>query len=106
VKRRARAVTVVLALASWPLVSAAQLRVTGERPECVRASALARYGAMAYDHWVHVENGCPATVRCRVSTDVNPAVTEITLEPGQQRDVATFHGSPASVFSATVACEQ
>lgn len=86
-------------------IATAQLRVNGERPACLRASALARFGAMAYDHWVHLENGCPATVRCRVSTDVNPEVTEVSLEPSQQRDIATFHGSPASVFTATVDCE-
>lgn len=103
--RRARAVSALLLALSVPALALGQVRVVGERPDCVRASAVARFGAMAYDHWVHVENTCPTTVRCTVSTDVNPSPTALELEPGQQRDVATFHGSPASAFVATVACE-
>lgn len=103
--RRARAITSLLLGLSVPVLASAQVRVVGERPDCVRASAVARFGAMAYDHWVHVENTCATSVRCTVSTDVNPAPTALELAPGQQRDVATFHGSPASAFVATVACE-
>ena len=88
-----------------PTLAVAQTRVVGERPDCVHVSAVARYGAMAYDHWVHVENACAVTVRCTVSTDVNPTPTALELTPAQQRDVATFHGSPASAFVATVTCE-
>lgn len=99
--RRAVLVVCVLGL---PLVALAQTRVVGERPDCVHATAIARYGAMAYDHWVHVENTCPNTVRCTVHTDVNPTPTSIELEAGQSRDVATFHGSPATAFVATVEC--
>ncbi len=94
--------TIGLAL---PALALAQARVVGERPACVRVSAVARFGAMAYDHWVHVENTCSVGVRCTVSTDVNPTASTLELAPGQQRDVATFHGSPASAFVATVTCE-
>ena len=100
-----RRVLLVLAVLALPLTAWAQARVTGTRPDCVRVEAVARFGAMAYDHWVHLENGCERPVRCRVHTDVNPEVTALELAPGERRDVATFHGSPASVFVATVDCE-
>jgi hypothetical protein len=100
-----RRVVLVLAVFAIPLAAWAQVRVEGERPACVRVEASARFGAMAYDHWVHLENGCDRAVRCRVRTDVNPEVSTVALEPGARRDVATFHGSPASVFVATVDCE-
>lgn len=99
-----RRLLLVLSVLALPLVALAQTRVVGERPDCVHATAIARYGAMAYDHWVHVENTCPSAVRCTVSTDVNPTPTAIELDPGQSRDVATFHGSPATAFVATVEC--
>ena len=100
-----RRVLLVLAVFALPLSAWAQARVPGERPDCVRVEAIARFGAMAYDHWVHLENGCDRAVRCRVRTDVNPEVSTVDLEPGARRDVATFHGSPASTFVATVDCE-
>ena len=103
--RRERAILIVVFGLAVPALAGAQVRVVGERPDCLHASALARFGAMAYDHWVHVENTCATTVRCTVSTDVNPVPTTLELTPGQQRDVATFHGSPASAFVATVSCE-
>jgi hypothetical protein len=100
--RRALLVLVVLAL---PLTAWAQARVVGERPDCVRVEAVARYGAGAYTHWVHLENRCDRGVTCRVHTDVNPAVTTVELAAGATRDVSTFLGSPAYAFVATVDCE-
>jgi hypothetical protein len=102
---RIQAIGALLIALVIPVLVLAQVRVVGERPDCVHASAVARFGAMAYDHWVHVESTCSVTVHCTVSTDVNPVATSLELTPGQQRDVATFHGSPASAFVATVACE-
>lgn len=81
-------------------------RVVGERPECVRAEAIARFGAMAFDHWVHLENTCGRPVTCTVFTDVNPVPVEVALSSGASHDVATFHGSPASAFTATVNCTE
>lgn len=101
-----RRLTLVLALLAVPVLALAQASMTGERPDCVRASAVARFGAMAYDHWVHVENTCPTTVHCTVFTDVNPVPVDLDLANGASRDVATFHGSPASAFTATVNCSR
>lgn len=101
-----RRTLLVLTLLSLPLVALAQGRVIGERPECVRAEAIPRFGAMAYDHWVHLENTCGTTVHCTVSTDVNPVPVELDLSAGASRDLSTFHGSPASAFVATVSCTQ
>jgi hypothetical protein len=91
-----------------PLIGTAQsgTRVVGERPECVHADAIARFGAMAFDHWVHLENTCGRPVTCTVFTDVNPVPVEVPLASGATHDVATFHGSPASAFTATVNCPE
>ena len=113
--RRASPLRVVLGLFALTLLglsagssgierASAQPRVVGERPECVVVRVSARYGAMAYDHWVQLESRCASTLTCSVRTDVNPAPTELRLEPGARRDVATFHGSPATEFVATVDC--
>lgn len=77
----------------------------GDRPDCVHAWGEARYGALGYDHYVHVRNGCDRAVRCDVSTDVNPTPTRVRVEAGRATEVLTFRGSPASSFRATAACE-
>jgi hypothetical protein len=71
--------------------------------ECVKHTIEARYVA-GYDHLVHLKNECSRRASCKVSTDVNPEVQNVTLAPGKSATVLTFRGSPASTFQATVAC--
>jgi hypothetical protein len=68
-----------------------------------RAEAFAR-GA-GYNHLVHLESACAETVRCHVSSEVNPAGVDETLAPGAKSTVTLFQGSPASTFKAAVTCK-
>lgn len=86
-------------------VALAQGAVEGDRPACVQVTATPRAQAYGYDHVVVVRNGCEAQVTCRVSSDVNPAVTTLAIPPGGSRDTLLWRGSPASAFVATVTCE-
>ncbi|MEM6956639.1 MAG: hypothetical protein AAF645_13175 [Myxococcota bacterium] len=54
---------------------------------------------------MHIENSCDRAVRCSVATDVDTAPTNVTVAAGEQSDVATRIGSPASTFEAVVDCE-
>jgi hypothetical protein len=74
-------------------------------PGCIKARAYARYAAGAYDHIVELESACEKTAQCNVSTDVNPDPIDIEVPGGETREVLTFRGSPAYVFSATVRCK-
>jgi hypothetical protein len=76
----------------------------GDRPDCVIASATSGLGVYGNNLSVNVRNTCAYEVTCRVSSDVNPAVTEIHLAPGRSTDVAQFRESPARVFEARVEC--
>ncbi len=76
----------------------------GDRPDCVFASSTSSLGVYGNNLAVSVQNRCAYAVTCRVSADVNPAVTEIHLAPGASQDVGVFRESPARVFVATVTC--
>lgn len=84
----------------------AQGAVEGTRPACARASAEVRSTGYAYNHVVIVENRCEVRVVCRVSTDVTPEPSLMSVEPGQRSETLTRRGSPASRFTATVDCTQ
>jgi hypothetical protein len=75
-------------------------------PECVRVRTEARYVAYGYDHIVEVENACEKAVDCTITTDVNPASSNLAVPPRQTRSVTTFRGSPAREFKADVACHE
>lgn len=77
----------------------------GNLPDCVHVRAEARWGAAAYNHIVVVENTCGSLARCQVATNVNPERTRVDVPPGQTREVVTFRGSPARVFTPRVSCE-
>ena len=53
---------------------------------------------------VHITNGCDRPVRCQMSTNVNPQVQEITVQPRTSADVSTYMGSPAREFTPNVHC--
>ncbi|MCB9730874.1 MAG: hypothetical protein H6744_14720 [Deltaproteobacteria bacterium] len=95
-------------MASMTMIALAMLGLTAggdDAVSCVshRSEAFAR-GA-GYNHLVHLESACNETVRCHVSSDVNPEGVDATLAPGAKETVTLFQGSPASGFKATVTCK-
>jgi hypothetical protein len=74
-------------------------------PPCIDVRAYARYGAGAYDHIVHIENGCDKDAHCEVATDVSPEVITTTVPAGEGEDLVTFRGSPSTEFHARVKCD-
>ena len=72
---------------------------------CIHTLSEARYGALGYNHIVHVANECAVSAECLVSTDVNPEPKKIEVLAHGRVDVVTFLGSPARVFSPRVACK-
>jgi hypothetical protein len=76
-----------------------------EKQACVSFSAEARLRNYAHDHLVRLLSRCRATVRCAVSTDVNPEGVEVEVRPSEHLEVLTYRGSPAREFEARVECE-
>lgn len=72
---------------------------------CVEVRGEVRYGALAYDHIVHLKNVCDVAFLCTVKTDVNPQPIVVTVPARQEVEVLTFRGSPARVFVPYVTCE-
>ncbi len=50
-------------------------------PTCVRIWPEARYGAIGYNHIVHIANACERAVTCSVATDVNPTPVDVAVGP-------------------------
>ena len=75
-----------------------------EGPACVTFSTEARFVGLAYNHIVHIANGCGVPKSCTVATNVNPQPQAVTVPSGSTVDVVTFIGSPASTFTASVLC--
>jgi hypothetical protein len=73
--------------------------------ECVSVTHEARYRNYGYDHIVHLANTCGAGVTCKVSTDVNPEPTTVSLKKGDKQSVVTFTGSPAREFKPQTECK-
>jgi hypothetical protein len=72
--------------------------------KCIKFWAEARYGALAWNHLVHVANICPAAAECAVSTDVNPEPQQVAVAGNTEVIVSTFMGSPARTFTPRVKC--
>jgi hypothetical protein len=106
--RPARCLAVLAFLLAPPLATdanSAPARPTPDAPECVKHRTEARYRNLGYDHLVYVRNGCDKRVVCRVSTSVNSEPIEVSLNPGEERELLTWRGSPAREFTARVACQ-
>ena len=84
-----------------PLVAAN----AGTTPECVAVSGRAIYGALAYNHWVYIDNGCEQSASCTVRTDVAPDSIEVEVAAGAREEVTTFLGATASEFTPNVDCQ-
>jgi hypothetical protein len=78
--------------------------VDAGQPACVSLATEARFVGFAYNHIVHVFNGCSVTETCTVSTNVNPEPQTVTVPSASRAEVLTFRGSPASAFTADVQC--
>ena len=99
--RGALSFSVVVALA---LAVAHGSRAADSADTCVRFWAEAHYGALGYNHLVHVANSCSADAECDVSTDVNPDAQKVTVAAKSETVVTTFMGSPARAFKPRVKC--
>jgi hypothetical protein len=93
------AALVFVTLGALPLAASAQ----APNP-CVHAWGEARYGAVGYNHLVHLENSCAVDADCVVSTDVNPQPQTVAVPAKSEVIVNTFLGSPARVFVPHVTC--
>jgi hypothetical protein len=89
-----------------PPVAAAGFATDAPKPSCVHFGGEARYRRFAYDHIVHLVSSCHRVAACRVSTDVNPAVVVVAVEPGEQLEVVTLRSSPTSDFAPLVQCSR
>jgi hypothetical protein len=76
----------------------------GSADSCVRYWGEARYGALGYNHIVHIANSCVAAAECVVSTDVNPDEQRVMVAGRSEALVSTFLGSPARTFTPRVKC--
>jgi hypothetical protein len=106
--RAAAVAAIMLRLAlAFALVASAAV---GHEPDaeaadsCIRYWGEVRYGALAYNHIVHIANSCTADAECVVSTDVNPDEQRVTVGGKSEVLVTTFLGSPARTFKPKVAC--
>ena len=70
----------------------------------VEVRAEARYGALGYNHIVHLKNLCDWQELCSVATDVNPSPVQAAVPPHVEVEVLTFRGSPATAFVPRVTC--
>ena len=101
------AISVVVAL-TLALASTGAIAESSEPLEsanaCIKFWGEVRYGALGYNHLVHVANACSAAAECDVSTDVNPEVQRVTVAGRSEELVTTFLGSPARTFAPHVKC--
>jgi hypothetical protein len=82
----------------------APLPADAPQPACVTFSTEARFVGLAYNHIVHLANGCDVPQSCTVTTDVNPEPQTVAVPPRSTVQVVTFIGSPARTFTAAVQC--
>jgi hypothetical protein len=99
--RVAHLVFTALALA---VLAAPRAATAQSADSCIKYSAEVRYGAMGYNHLVHVTNSCAVPADCVVSTDVAPEPLKTAVGPKSEVVVTTFLGSPARVFTPHVKC--
>ena len=100
------AVAVLTSLWTSPIAVPLERSMLAETPRlaCVGFWTEARFAGLAYNHIVHLANGCDVTASCTVRTNVNPEPQTVTVPPGAWMEVVTFIGSPASAFTADVQC--
>ena len=102
--RRAVLLSLLCALALIAPSSRADKKPAPPEAKCVAWHTEVRARAYGYDHFVILDSSCASDASCTVSTDVNPSPQVAVVAPGARVEVATFLGSPASEFKATVSC--
>jgi hypothetical protein len=91
------------AVSSAPLATP-DARSDSPPPACLSFWTEARFVGLAYQHIVHIANGCSVAMSCTVATDVSPEAKVVTVPSGSRVEVVTFLGSPARTFTAFVHC--
>jgi hypothetical protein len=71
---------------------------------CVKYWGEARYAPYGYDHVVHLVSSCDRSVRCDVSTDVDPTILSVTVSPKEHVEVVTRRRSPSQSFAPRATC--
>ena len=71
---------------------------------CIKFRGEVRYGALGYNHLVHITNTCAVAADCSVTTDVNPEAQAAEVGARSEVVVTTFLGSPARTFTPSVKC--
>jgi hypothetical protein len=71
---------------------------------CVDVRTDASFASVGYDHIVTLKSACKKAVVCSVRTNVNPEAAQLKLDPGEEKSVVTWRGSPAREFTADVSC--
>jgi len=74
-----------------------------QAPECLTSTKSVIYRAYGYDHFVRLANTCPSVVRCELSTATLPA-QDVTLDPGEHKELLLRRGSPARAFEYSLVC--
>jgi hypothetical protein len=72
---------------------------------CVDVTTDARFASVGYDHIVTLKSGCTKTMKCTVTTNVQPEPIAVELAAGGEESVVTWRGSPAREFAADVSCK-
>ena len=86
-------------------VAASVALAQAAKAACVTVRAEAPFRGSGYDHLVKLQNHCDRPVKCRVSSDVNPEPTEVTVSAQGRSEVLLWRGSPARTFKARVTCD-
>jgi hypothetical protein len=102
--RRVSILPLLLALGAIAPATHAEKKPAPPVAKCVAWHTEVRARAYGYDHFVILDSSCAQEATCVVSTDVNPSPETAVVPAGARVEVATFLGSPASEFKATVAC--
>jgi hypothetical protein len=103
--RAAFALVALFALSAGAYDGGAPVPPPAPASKCVLFWGEARYGAVGYNHIVHLRNACGEPSQCVVKTDVNPDPQSVAVPPRSQIDVVTWLGSPAYAFTPHVRCK-
>jgi hypothetical protein len=71
---------------------------------CVEVRTEAIFSGYAYNHFVHLANGCDKPMQCVVRTEATPDPTTVNLAKDEKKTVSTFRGSPSAEVKADVKC--
>ncbi len=86
------------------LGSGASATASDDAGRCVAVWPEARYGAMGYNHIVHLRNACTRDAECAVTTNVNPQPVAAIVPARREVTVTTWLGSPAREFTPHADC--